>query len=184
MRDKEIVIRLKIPATPRTRWLLTIGGAVLVAGAAAYAADVTTFNSGDRLSADTMNTNFKSLQDRIAALESHYCGATQDMYNGGEVGGYYMASARCLAVPGCATYQTAHMCTAEDVVRTLAHGGTLPAGWFSAGVAAPGIGGGTLSDCGGWTSDRTDLQGPEYAGPAVSVDPCNNSHKLLCCAQQ
>ena len=81
MSEREIVFRIKLPARPRTRWLLGIGGAVLIGGAVAYAAVPNIFSAGDSLSASKLNADLSNLDSRLAALETrsvsaHYHSAT------------------------------------------------------------------------------------------------------------
>ena len=68
MREKEIVIRLHLPQSPRARWLL---GGVLAAvclSTIVYAAVPNVFNAGDPLSATKVNANFSNLDGRVTAI--------------------------------------------------------------------------------------------------------------------
>jgi hypothetical protein len=69
MREREVTIHLRLPGSPRKRWLL--GGIVASVGlgAIAYATVPNVFNAGDPLSATKVNANFTSLDTRVTKLE-------------------------------------------------------------------------------------------------------------------
>jgi hypothetical protein len=58
MSEREIVIRLRIPAAPKKSWLVAGGLAIVCISALAYAASLTVFKSGDALSSAAINGNF------------------------------------------------------------------------------------------------------------------------------
>jgi hypothetical protein len=60
MREREIIISLRLPATPRKRWLVAAATALLGVGVLAYAAAPNTFSSGQVLSSAQLNANFAS----------------------------------------------------------------------------------------------------------------------------
>src|SRR5262245_1922479 len=63
MRMREIVIRLRLPASPRKRWLLAGIGAVVCSSAIVYATVPNVFTAGSPLSAAQVNANFNALVD-------------------------------------------------------------------------------------------------------------------------
>lgn len=70
MKEKEIVIRLRLPASLRKRWLIALAGALLCVGAVAYATLPYSFNTGDQLSSTKLNGNFNNLDGRVTTLET------------------------------------------------------------------------------------------------------------------
>lgn len=70
MSEREIIIRIKFPQRPRTRWLAGIAAGVLVVAVVTYASVPNTFSPGDSLSASKMNENFAALDARLTALEA------------------------------------------------------------------------------------------------------------------
>jgi hypothetical protein len=200
-----------IELTPRAKRGAVVVGAFVILAATALPADASPpalFSPGQTLSSSVMNQNFSGLDSRIGALESFtstgtkvvetrngkkwslgatYCGATGTSYTGASVGGYASAKSLCEQVSlGCNQSTSAHMCTAEEVLRTYEMG--LPfstTGWYSQGAwsyspAQPVY----VNDCAAWTSSSatTDI-GPVWNnnGPQPSGDHCNGSHPILCC---
>ena len=70
MSEREIVVRFRLPESPRQRWLFAIVLVVVCFGAAVYATVPNTFAAGDLLSAQKLNDNFSNLDGRIAAIET------------------------------------------------------------------------------------------------------------------
>jgi len=66
MREREFVVRLRVPQLPRRRWLIIAATAVVCFGALGYAA-ITTFAPNEVLSATKMNANFQDLDGRFNA---------------------------------------------------------------------------------------------------------------------
>lgn len=60
MRERELVVRLRLPASIRTRWLVVAAGALVCFSAIAYAA-LTTFASGQTLLASDLTNNFNKI---------------------------------------------------------------------------------------------------------------------------
>jgi hypothetical protein len=121
------------------------------------------------------------------ALGGVYKQATADPYNGLTVGGPTGAKAKCEAATGSAA---AHMCTPEEMVRSLQLGVAPPAepGWIYTGSAAyfvPGGTGKTADDCSGWTASTSSALGMTWVGggPPTFASPqaCNLTFKILCC---
>jgi hypothetical protein len=198
MREREIVIRLKVPRSPRARWLFSISGVLVTLGAFAYAADFTPFGNGESLTSSKMNANFKDLQDRLAALESPrstasspklllsngtttysldgiYCGPTAAQ-TGLITNGYTGAKGLCETKCGSAS---AHMCEPQELVRSSALGLAIDQGWFATGLPYPGATGG---DCTGWGSNANTNTGLQWSGGGpFGTSTCNLSSPVLCC---
>ena len=121
-------------------------------------------------------------------LNASPCGTTAPTT--GDIGGYVGTKDACEAVSSCEA--GAHMCTADEVTRFLATGGTLPGAppdvfWVQNGVRNV-TGGLTVSDCRGWTSGEQPWMGgawhispdqPPATLPAFSV--CDAQWPILCC---
>lgn len=123
------------------------------------------------------------------SLNAVYCGVSATSYTGNLMGavpgapnGYAAAKQICESAAGCGL--AAHMCTAEEVVRTLAVDGQfLPAGvpqaWYSSGVLSSNSSF-VFDDCIGWTSVSATHQGSDWSGGPQAV-PCTNSRPVMCC---
>jgi hypothetical protein len=70
MREMEIVIRLRLPQTPRKRWLLGGIAALVCASTLVYATVPNIFHSGDPVSSKYVNDNFANLDTRIGTFET------------------------------------------------------------------------------------------------------------------
>jgi hypothetical protein len=140
-----------------------------------------------------------ALQARVAALEARrpvlvnpatgakysldalYCGATAPTTGilfESVAAGYGAAKLRCERV--CGT-PTAHMCTAEELMRHLQTGGAAPPnpGWYAAGVAAQASGA-TVFDCDGFTSNLHTQYGLQFqAAPGLAT--CDTLAPINCC---
>jgi hypothetical protein len=187
-----------------------VAATALIARATVQNVDAGWIQAGSQVSATDLsndfgavNTNFSSLDQRISALEAFktqatldggysvgavYCGATQPIYSGA-LGGYAGAKALCQAQYGPA----AHMCTGEELVRSLATGtqaSSLPSGkggWYSGFMyasypAAPSNG---MFDCNQWTSSANDGNaGPVYSSSSgIGVLTCNTTGLAVLCCQ-
>jgi hypothetical protein len=194
-----IRINLDFELPPRLRRALLVGipvGSLLLAPLA-WASVPTIFEDGDILSAEKMNANFSSLDQRLMNLETlankqtadggfslgaRYCGATGNTsgsLSGLATGGTGYAKAKAQCATTCSS-PTAHMCTGNELTRSAAlASNAAPAGWFSAGTGGPGS-----YECLGWTSGASDYQGPLWGGGAnqfPSANACNTSYPVLCC---
>jgi hypothetical protein len=76
MKEREIVIRLRLPASVRKRWQIALAAALLCIGAVAYATLPYSFTTGDQLSSTKLNGNFSNLDGRLTTLE----GKSQTVY--------------------------------------------------------------------------------------------------------
>ena len=184
----------------RVKRILKIGAplAVVLAASVVYANVPNTFKDGDLLSAQPMNDNFSSLDQRIAKLEAvsaaqtadggyslgaTYCGASSNTTKGDLSGltvtgtGYAKARTQCQVTCGATS---AHMCTGDEVERS-SQLGLKPsgAGWYSPGTGYP-LGSVGYFDCHGWIDGTTAFGGgawnstPQYA-------TCDTLFPVLCC---
>jgi hypothetical protein len=202
------VSRLRRPR-PRTVGMIVLALALL-APIVARALVPNTFTNGTVADANQVNANFAAVSKLIVATGSYsigatkYCGqtstATTGSFASGSLVGYPAAKALCQSAQSCGPSQTAHMCTAEEMVRS-AQMGVLPAfspfgppspGWYSTGTyeqIATGTGStALLEDCAGWqiATGSTAYYGhvwqlaPSGQGnPGVNV--CSNTNPVMCC---
>jgi len=195
-------ISFEIPA--RVERVLKVGAAVAVVlvASVALAGVPNTFKDGDPLSAQTMNDNFTSLDQRISKLETlavkltsdggystaaTYCGETAstpgDLSNLTNTGtGAAKAKAAC--VQTCGSSPTAHMCVGAELERSTALGvSSIGTGWFASGSYNNFAG--DDFECVGWTSTTHsgatsgDYWSPGLGGPSVAN--CTTSFPVLCC---
>jgi hypothetical protein len=191
-------INLDFDVPPRLKRALLVGvpAVILLVASIAWAAVPNVFKDGDPLSAQTMNDNFLSLDQRLAKLETlsnkqtaqggfslgaSYCGSTGN--TAGNLGalaasgtGYSKMKAACAMT--CSA-PSAHMCTGDELTRSTALGIRAPTGWFTAGTGGP-----TNYECLGWSTLSSGYQGPVWEGGAnqyPSANTCNTSYPVLCC---
>ena len=191
MKIKIIVLDFETP-----KWLrkaiaygAPIVGVLVVAGIALAAPH--TWNTNDPLTAVDLNG-----LNRVTHGSTSYsvgatllCGVSSTTTTGnifsGSAPGYAGAKAMCEVSPGCNNSPTAHMCTAEEIVRSQSIGITAPQqGWYSTGVHAELEGGTnlTVDDCQGWTS--TSVFGAAWGGTtpgSPGTRGCAISLPVLCC---
>lgn len=182
------VLRLALPAV------------VLFGGAVAWASVPTTFKDGDTLSAQALDDDFASLDGRLQRLETAHAretadggyslGATYCGQTGNTTGdlsglpapgsGYAKARAQCQTACSSAT---AHMCTAEELVRSRTVGKQPVEGWYSSGVYAPRINASSdwIMDCVSWSNGTTDREGMVWESYGPNATSCNASVAVLCC---
>jgi hypothetical protein len=200
--DNDMRIRIDFEISPRAKRALKIAaaGAVVLAGSVAIAGVPNTFKTGDPLSAQTMNDNFGSLDQRIAKLEAFenkltsdggystgatYCGATAstpgDLSNLTNTGtGYVKAKNACQQA--CSNSPTAHMCTGSELQRSLSIGVSAAGGWFSSGSYNTFIG--DNFECGGWTVTKwanASTSGDFWYPGFPSAKDCTTNLPVLCC---
>jgi hypothetical protein len=182
MKIKVITVDLEIPRRTK-RMALLIGLPVLLLGlsAVAVAGVVNTFHDGDVLHAKELNDNFVDLDARIANLAAKqsdysanatFCGGSANLP--GNLGGYSGAKTTCGGTCKLAgqSSPTAHMCTGEELVHSLAVGKNPPTGWYASGVG---------SDCFGYTSTEVQRNGSLWAGGGPTYDSCEQIAPVLCC---
>src|SRR5262249_54610814 len=116
-----------------------------------------------------------------------YCGGSSGSTNGlittgGAVpDGYQSAKLLCQSAPGCGMSATAHMCSAEEMVRS-AQLGISPSGpgWYSAGDSdAPQFN--VPRECFGWTSNDSRVLGTVWDVTFPNPFPCSFAFPILCC---
>jgi hypothetical protein len=194
----EIKIVIDAPKGWKRRVLLYVVmplGFVVVAGVAAHAYDTTWIASGQQVSAAALKNDLDEAQTRIAALEAFraqatadggyslgatYCGSTPAT-NGQITGGY--PGARALCQTACGGSPKAHMCTNEELVRTLQTSvASSIGGWYSTGTFVGAYGtGNPVADCSGWTTNSTGFYGAQWDVGSASVSLCSLSQAILCC---
>ena len=209
MSEREIVIRLRFPRRLSKPALVVAALAVVVGGAAVYAATANPLTLDNHpansvLSSATLNGNFSAIQTAVRALQTQvasgrlvatinskqfsvgatrYCGATPTASPfSGNIGGYGTAKAQCETA--CSS-SSAHMCTSEELVRSVAVGITVATGWYAAGLKdadQSGTNTANNQDCRGWTSISSNDVGPLWSGTAPNTNNCGTStNVILCC---
>jgi len=194
-----IRIEIRIEQSSLKRLAIIVGTVVLLAGGVAVAVPVT-FATGETLTADQLNTNFRAVEDRVVALESArpvytnadtgekysldagYCDST--LPTNGAIGGF--AEAKALCETRCGS-ETAHMCSVQELIRYHQTGGSVTAnGWVTHGFAHPGGSWAPpgINECLSWTSYghlgsvwgsiATSAGGPFYQG-------CEQVLPIHCC---
>ena len=203
MQSSSSLIRL-VRAQPFTVGSITV--ALLAAGfvlgatgqvAAAPEPGLRTFEQGKPIVADDFNVNFGLIEARLEALEARadldstystgaiYRGATASTFTGA-LGGYEGAKQACETALGS---PTAHMCTAEELVRTHATGNPVGNGvdamWHATGSRAmwPPNAPIAVSDCQSFTEPSNQAQGASISvqGALMQVTTCDSSMKIACC---
>jgi len=102
-----------------------------------------------------------------------YVGTSTANYTGSAISGYANGTGACNS-----RYTNAHMCTAEEMVRSATLGSAMPSGaWYSTGVA---VSGSASADCQGWTQTAglNAMTWESSYGMAVS---CAASYPIACC---
>jgi len=175
---------------------------VIAATSIGYADVKHMFVKGDVVSAAAMNENFADLDGRITAARvatngtsSYSMGATKacpaapatDGNIGNNVSGYTLAKKACEASCGS---KTAHMCSAEEVVRLAQMGTPANPGWISTGLSSTTPGPTAVeNDCQGWSSrvgmlanpPNTQQFGTVWTGGFASFATCNTTQPISCC---
>ncbi len=197
----EIRIVIDAPRGGPRRWAFFVAtplAFVALTGLWARASGVpNTFSANQTLSASQMNANFAAATTLAYDGGAYSVGATQVVgvtaaKTPGDMSGFTFGTGYAAARQACQfsfpSRQTVHMCTSEELVRSVQAGGTVPAqGWYSTGVywevttinPAQAVG-----DCNGWTTGSGTVQGYEwltspYQGPVINA--CSNTFPILCC---
>lgn len=192
MRIKVYVIELS-PAAKRT---LALGVAAAIMLATTLRADANVpnmFNTGDVLSAQKMNANFADIDawrghpvvavgGAKFSLGAAYCGlstATTGQITSGGKTSYAAGKALCETTCGS---PSAHMCTSDELVRSMAAGIVEPSArtsWYAAGFSPSGT---NTDDCSGWTGATSGRYGPMwYYGTFTGVGDCSSANDVACC---
>ena len=190
-------------ATTKRLLVVIVAGTISFAGALVYAA-VEPFGTDETLTATKLNGNFADLNTRLATLEAKAgpvnvggklysrdatykdsTAATKGAFASAKATGYAAAKELCenKLTP------TAHMCTAEEVLRSQQLAVPLPKEhWYSAGVFSydsPQ----RETDCAGWTVDTSGAEipvgptlGPGGPGPAAPFKGgCDFARPIMRC---
>ena len=170
---------------------LAIVVAALLSGAAVvYATPIVvdhSFSDGDIISSTEVNENFAKITEASVytnptgkkyTLNAAFCGNTTAT-SMGDLGGYAGAKTQCEAVATCT--ETAHMCTAVEIVRFVSTGGTMPAEavWYATGVV--GEDNGRITDCSGWTTATVNERGARWNATTPDSQPCSAPQRVACC---
>jgi hypothetical protein len=198
MKIKVYVVDLEIPPPMKRRLIVTsVSLAVFGLGAIAFAAAVpNVFQDQDLLSASAMNANFAAVTQAQANGRVYsvgptlYCGATvptqgdlRDLSTPAQ--SYPKTKGAC---EGACNSPSAHMCTFDEVERSVALGVDVARGWFVQGLGGQGrSSAGASSDCFGFTTAFPNVSGASWAvdennvvwGPGGTT--CDQSLPLLCC---
>jgi hypothetical protein len=191
--DLELSTRAKRIAAAAAIPLLVLGG-----GAVAYANVPHTWKDGDVLRAEDLNEDFEAHERQVSAVESHitldggyelaatYCGRTPS--TAGDLSafhaagtGYVKARAQCQVTCSSAA---AHMCTSEEMLRSLQLGKELGsgAGWYASGAyAVYGTSNQVIADCAGLTSAKNTDLGLIVSDGQPAVQDCNLPIPVMCC---
>lgn len=184
------------------RRLLIVGGIIAVlASAGAVLAVPKTYQDGDTLTAADLNQNFSNLEARVMTIETFksratqagkysvgaaYCGSTTvtpgDLSGiSGTGSGYVKAKAACEAVTVCSV--TAHVCTEEEIYRSVSTGNAPPDGWIMANLGVTASGGYKSTGCNAFTTNSSSYNGWFWSSSLGSFSPlsCQSGTPLLCC---
>jgi hypothetical protein len=188
--------------------LAIVATTAIVARATVQNVDTTWIQDGGPVSATslttdfaTVNSNFGDLQGQVTTLQGQaakpvvtingkqwsvgaaLCGqtaATQGLITGGYAG------AKSLCQSACGGSASAHMCTTEELVRSVQAGMNITTNmWCAGGVYASPITlqgvTSTLSDCAGWTSNAQGQSALKWSNNAPEADTCISSYPIACC---
>lgn len=158
---------------------------VLSASMGAGAYDTAWIRSGQPIVAATLKANLDEIQSRLTA--GIFVGSTAALggnFNAGGAVGYLVAKSLCAQTVGD---PAAHMCTVEEVVRSIQLGKlTAPSGplWVGGGA---GTSVNATADCNGFTSSSATLTGMTIQASAVPNYPvllpqaCGAVCGIACC---
>ena len=150
------------------------------------------FVSNTKLKADDLNKDFAATEaitvngvtySRAAvfvkATTTKYYGNMHTSTSGSGPTGYVGAKGICEAL--LTPSKTAHMCTADELIRSAQLGKTLSSGWYATGVQDAQN---NAQDCRSWTSADGSAQGYEGAflfNGVPGAQPCGTVGPILCC---
>jgi hypothetical protein len=193
-----IHIDVRIDLTPKQKKLIraavVTGSMIGALGVGLAVAAPHQWKSSDPLAAGDLNglnvvsyTTDAGITTSYSVGATKYCGLTPVTTTGAivyaTVPGYPGAKKACENVAACGSSKTAHMCTAEEMVRSTQLGILTPNvnGWISSGV----VGGNTTTDCFGWTNGTISWAGAAWitgaSGPVANAVSCNSPSPILCC---
>jgi hypothetical protein len=182
-----------IASNPELFVMTTVGSSVMHShiGAVPYALEATHTPNAD--SATTAARHIITHGTDSVSVGGIYCGATAPttgQFTGPSAYGYTNARTLCQQV-GSPCSATAHMCRADELVRSLEFGMPIPGTpWYVSGLAAsgdPDYGTGITSDCNGWnsagagSSGHADTGSVWVAGSFPAAANCSTSQPIACC---
>lgn len=133
--------------------------------------------------AETTDERLGSVEETAASL---YCGKTEDLPGdlGDTTGGYVLASQMCSAVSTCAP--SAHVCSPEDILRSILANRVVPDGWAATAYYAETVNDRhPLGDCAGFTIGDSTHRGQRWAtfpgDGEMTNNLCDTEWPLLCC---
>lgn len=190
-----IHIDVRIDLTPKQKKIIraaVVTGCVIGAlGVGLAVAAPHQWKSSDPLAAADLNgLNVVSYTSDAGTTTSYsvgatkFCGITPVTTTGAvvyaTVTGYPGTKRACENVASCGNSSTAHMCTAEELVRSTQLGVPTASGWISSGTSAN-----SGSDCLGWTNGTINWAGAAWTisavGPVPNTVSCNDMNPILCC---
>jgi hypothetical protein len=198
-----IDIRIRIDLTPRQKKIMriavvtgTVIGAIGIGVAIAAPLQLTWIQSGQQVSASSLLDNMNELNRRtilttdagvsFSVGATKFCGTSPATttgaisYNGAM--GYAAAKAMCQASTGCNTSPTAHMCSTEELERSMQLGMAPSTGWYSSGAFATwGSMTAYVQDCTGWTKQDNGEFGLQWAATQPTPSACGTAQPVLCC---
>lgn len=124
-----------------------------------------------QIQADLASLRADATASNSYSANARFCGATQAVT--GNLGGYRAAKTMCTAA--CGT-PTAHVCSAEEMIRTFSLDGVDRSGWIATGIASDGT-----NDCNGFQDGTSGLRGNQWDGSRASRRTCHEAIAVLCC---
>lgn len=180
-----IDIQIRIDLTPLQKRILRMafvsGGVLAALGVGVAVAAPHEWTTSDPLKAADLNGLNRVTTDagiQYSVGTTLYCGTTTTTYTG-SLGGYPGAKQAC---EGACSSKTAHMCLADEIVRSSQLNMSVGTGWYSGGIFA--VGNDTthqvLNDCDAWSG--TGQYGPVWNGTGGPVLVyCGSSYPIVCC---
>jgi hypothetical protein len=149
------------------------------------------FSSPPRHSATPRELNSLNAVTNHAGVQQYavgatvYCGTTRSTSTG-NLGGYAGARGMCRTSGVGTSTSTAHMCTAEEMIRSasLLLNPPEPAnGWYAVGAFAVGAlpGGAPIDDCAGWTTSDSGHRGANWRETGPGSASCATPRSIMCC---
>jgi hypothetical protein len=204
MKLKIVTIDIPVPTWARRATQAVIVALGLGAGVA-IAAPKHTFSAGEPLSAAKLNETLQDLDARIlegrvvrnsaggvySVGPTKLCAVSASLpppfTANGKVG---YAAAKAICEKSACNSPTAHMCTAAEIVRSVAlEIGPKQAGWYTSGTEGAYNTTVSINDCSGWQAGNASSIGMVWS-VGTSEQPnrntpysgfCNESHPILCC---
>jgi len=186
-----IDIKIKIDLTPTQKRIMrgaVVGGVVIGAlGLGLAVATPKQWKMNDPLAAADINSlGIVVKNGHPYSLRATYCGKTASTTGQVTVtNGYAGAKSQCEGVTTCGGgvgSPSAHMCTGDEILRSVQVGLTVDDGWYAAGNYANN-GGNSIYDCKGWTSNSLSDDGSFWNSSQnrPAYDHCSSSDQILCC---